>query len=246
MRSPSVVSKFPQPTSRLLCFARTETFSLSPSQTRVFCLCSPFHRIDLADCFGELTHFFIRQNNTSIEVHPLFSLGASRLSESGLQNGRAGWEVEVSKIHSSGVRNAPFGTDMGHLEASPLPSLQFWLVLKIVRAVLAFHQRVSVNSRVTNQLQVTVPVTLLLFRPSESPFASLSSLFALAPTFHRLDVVSATRPKDTFDESALGKSPCEEVLVDRQEEGRIGVHVESEVVLKCEGYNNEGACDMLC
>ena len=28
--------------------------------------------------------------------------------------------------------------------------------------------------------------------------------------------------------------------------GRIGVHVESEVVLKCEGNNNEGACDMLC
>ena len=67
-------------------------------------------------------------------------------------------------------------------------------------------------------------------------------MFALAPTFHRLDVVSATRPKNTFDGSAQGKSPCEKViskdLVDRQEEGRIGVHVESEVVLKCEGYNN--------
>ena len=29
-------------------------------------------------------------------------------------------------------------------------------------------------------------------------------------------------------------------------EGRIGVHVESEGVLKCEGYNEEGTCDMLC
>ena len=35
-------------------------------------------------------------------------------------------------------------------------------------------------------------------------------------------------------------------LVDRQEEGRIGVRVESEVVLSCEGYNKESACDMLC
>ena len=35
------------------------------------------------------------------------------------------------------------------------------------------------NSHVTNQLQITVPVTLLLFRPSESPFASLSSLFCV-------------------------------------------------------------------
>ena len=35
-------------------------------------------------------------------------------------------------------------------------------------------------------------------------------------------------------------------LVDGRVEGRTGVHVESEVVLKCEGENNEGACDMLC
>ena len=38
----------------------------------------------------------------------------------------------------------------------------------------------------TDRLQVTVPVTLLLFRPSESPFAFLSLLFVLTPTFHRL------------------------------------------------------------
>ena len=46
------------------------------------------------------------------------------------------------------------------------------------------------------------------------------------------------------------KSPCEDDiskgLVDGQKEGRIGVHVESEVVLNCEGNNNEGACDKLC
>ena len=56
-------------------------------------------------------------------------------------------------------------------------------------------------------------------------------------------------PKDTFDGPAQGKPPCEEGiskgLVDGQEEGRTEVHVESEVVLKCEGYYKEGACDML-
>ena len=41
------------------------------------------------------------------------------------------------------------------------------------------------NSRVTSQLQITVPVTLLLFRPSECPFAFLFSLFVLALTFRR-------------------------------------------------------------
>ena len=49
---------------------------------------------------------------------------------------------------------------MRHLVASQLLSLQFWLVSKIVRSVLAFRQRVSMNSRVTNRLQVTVPATL--------------------------------------------------------------------------------------
>ena len=57
-------------------------------------------------------------------------------------------------------------------------------------------------------------------------------------------------PKDTLDGSPQGKSSCEDdidkSLLDRQEEGRIGVHVESEVVLSCAGNNNEGACDMLC
>ena len=41
-------------------------------------------------------------------------------------------------------------------------------------------------------------------------------------------------------------SDINEGLVDGRVEGRIGVHVESEVLLKCEGNNNEGACDMLC
>ena len=59
------------------------------------------------------------------------------------------------------------------------------------------------------------------------------------------ECVSARGPKDTLDGSAQDKSSCEadinEDLVDGREEGRTGVHVESEVVL-----NNEGACDMLC
>ena len=42
------------------------------------------------------------------------------------------------------------------------------------------------NSQVTNRFQVTMSVTLLLFRPSESLFASLPWLIMLAPTFHRL------------------------------------------------------------
>ena len=37
-----------------------------------------------------------------------------------------------------------------------------------------------------------------------------------------------------------------ESRVDDRIEGRTGVHVESDVLLKCEGNNNEGACDMLC
>ena len=61
---------------------------------------------------------------------------------------------------------------------------------------------------------------------------------------------SARRPKDIFDGSAQDKSPCEvdsnEGLVAGRIDSRTGVHVESEVVLKCEGINNEGACDMLC
>ena len=49
------------------------------------------------------------------------------------------------------------------------------------------------------------------------------------------ECVSDIAPKDTFDGSAQGKSPCEddisEGLVDGRVEGRSGVHVESEVVL---------------
>ena len=92
----------------------------------------------------------------------------------------------LEEIHSFGVRNAPSGTDMRHHEASQFPSLQFWFASKIVRVVLAFHQRVAMNSRVMTQLLVTMPVNLLLLRPSEIPFASQSSLFSLAPTFRRL------------------------------------------------------------
>ena len=64
------------------------------------------------------------------------------------------------------------------------------------------------------------------------------------------DVDDGTRPKDTFDESAQEKSPCEDNvnggLVDAHVEGRTGVQVErveSEVVLICDGYNREGAYD---
>ena len=41
------------------------------------------------------------------------------------------------------------------------------------------------NYRVTNQQKATVSLTLLLFRPSESLFAFLFSLFVLALTFRR-------------------------------------------------------------
>ena len=58
------------------------------------------------------------------------------------------------------------------------------------------------------------------------------------------ECVSAKGPKDMFDGSSQGKSPCE--VGSNEGRGRTGVHVESEVVLKCEGNNNAGACDMLC
>ena len=58
------------------------------------------------------------------------------------------------------------------------------------------------------------------------------------------ECVSAKGPKDTFDGSAEDKSPCEidvnEGLVVGRVKGRIGVHVQSEVVLKCEGNNQRG------
>ena len=64
------------------------------------------------------------------------------------------------------------------------------------------------------------------------------------------ECISATGPKDTVDGSAQDKYPYEvdsnECRPDGRVEGRTGVHVESEVVLKCEGNNNEGACDVLC
>ena len=51
------------------------------------------------------------------------------------------------------------------------------------------------------------------------------------------ECISGREPKDTFDGSAQGKSPCEvdsnEGLVDGRIKGRTGVHVESDVVLKC-------------
>ena len=61
---------------------------------------------------------------------------------------------------------------------------------------------------------------------------------------------SAKEPNDTFDGSVQGKSPCEvdnkEGRVSGRIEGLTGVQMESEVELKCEGNNNDGACDMLC
>ena len=89
----------------------------------------------------------------------------------------------LAGIRSSDVRNVPSGTDMRHLVTSGLPSPQFWLVSKIVRVVLAFRRKIPVNLRVTDQPQVTMPVTLLLFRPAESLFAFLFSLFAFILAF---------------------------------------------------------------
>ena len=64
------------------------------------------------------------------------------------------------------------------------------------------------------------------------------------------ECVSAIEPKDTFDGSVQGKSACEDNiskgLVDGRVEGRTGVHMEREAVLKSERYDNEGAFDMLC
>ena len=109
----------------------------------VFVRIDPLHRMDLAACFGELTHFFICQNNICIEVHPLVPFGVSRLSEGCLHIKRARREVKASftvlllqhflpfafcayqpssleEIHSSDVRNAPYGKDVRHLEATSL------------------------------------------------------------------------------------------------------------------------------
>ena len=57
---------------------------------------------------------------------------------------------------------------------------------------------------------------------------------------------SATRPKDTFDGSAQGKSPCKIVINEGLADGGVESRPGAQVVLKCERNNNEGACDMLC
>ena len=151
MGSPSVVSKFPQPTSRLLYFEGTETLSLSLRRCAFFVDFYPLHGIDLATCFGELTHFFICENDTCTEVHPLFPLGVSRLSESSLHVERTRWKGKISFIRpsSSTVSSCcfdphmkkpippvftmlPFETEKRHLEAFQLLSMWFWLVLESV------------------------------------------------------------------------------------------------------------------
>ena len=59
--------------------------------------------------------------------------------------------------------------------------------------------------------------------------------------FHVGECVSVRGQKDTFDGSSQGVSPCEDDiskgLVDGRVECRIEMHVESKVVLKCEGNN---------
>ena len=49
-----------------------------------------------------------------------------------------------------------------------------------------FRQKISMNSHVMKQQYATVPVTLLQFRPSESSFVSLHSLFVSALAFLHL------------------------------------------------------------
>ena len=78
----------------VLCRNR-DTIAIS-SQICVFVCINPFHRIDLATCFGELTRSFIRQNDSYNELHPLVPFGAPRLSEGSLHIGRAGWKVKIS------------------------------------------------------------------------------------------------------------------------------------------------------
>ena len=58
--------------------------SLSLCRNAFLSVSTDFIGIDLATCFGELTHFFICQNDTSIEFHALVPFGASRLSEDSL------------------------------------------------------------------------------------------------------------------------------------------------------------------
>ena len=53
-------------------------------------------------------------------------------------------------------------------------------------------------------------------------------------------------PKDTFDGFSHDKTLCGVDNNEGRAQDRTGAHVESEVVLKCDGNNNEGVCDMLC
>ena len=84
----------------LVLFRNRNIIGIS-SLIRVFVGINTFHRIDLATCFSELSHFFIRQNNTCIKLHPLVPFDASRLCESGLQSGRAEWCVRSWVSHSA-------------------------------------------------------------------------------------------------------------------------------------------------
>ena len=131
-RSPSVVSKFRnQSVKSYTC--RNRHIVAIPSQMCVFVHFYPLHGIDLATCFGALTHFLISQNNTCMDVQPLFPFGVSRLSEGSLLVGWTRWKVKISftvlpsstvsscccgayqpspleDIHSSGVHTS-FGTE---------------------------------------------------------------------------------------------------------------------------------------
>ena len=92
------------------------------------------------------------------------------------------------EIRSSGAHSVLSEADVRHLEASQVPFLLFWLVSKIVGAVMVFLQRVSVSLAVTD----------LLLCPPVTPFASLSSSPVLFPTFHRLRSSSSSSFSSTF------------------------------------------------
>ena len=71
----------------------------------------------------------------------------------------------------------------------------------------------------------------------------LSSVRCLGSWTLSASAFSAFGPKDTVDGPAQGKSPCEDDISKGLADGGEGQtgSVESEVVLKCEGNNNEGA-----
>ena len=70
----------------------------------------------------------------------------------------------------------------------------------------------------------------------------------LAPPVGECGSARGSRKTHSMDPRRI--SPCEvdsnEGRVHGRMEGRTRVQVESEVVHKCKGNNNEGACDMLC